>query len=90
MENSLRLTAPTDIIANQARDKIAFIQDAFVRDVNDVDMSERIEHDIIVLADSDIRVQRDYLSRLVRALDDARRRLKDEQEIGLANDPMFR
>ncbi len=31
---SSRLTAPTDIIANQARDKIAFIQDAFVRDVN--------------------------------------------------------
>lgn len=31
---SSRLTATSDIIANQARDKIAFIQDAFVRDVN--------------------------------------------------------
>jgi hypothetical protein len=31
---STRLTATSDIIANQARDKIAFIQDAFVRDVN--------------------------------------------------------
>jgi hypothetical protein len=31
---SSRLTATTDVNANQARDKIAFIQDAFVRDVN--------------------------------------------------------
>src|SRR6476619_7176507 len=32
---------------------------------NLINMSERIAHDIVVLADSDIRVQRDYLSRLV-------------------------
>ena len=31
---SSRLTANSDVSANQARDKIAFIQDAFVRDVN--------------------------------------------------------
>jgi hypothetical protein len=31
---SSRLTANTDVSANQARDKIAFIQDVFVRDVN--------------------------------------------------------
>ncbi len=31
---SSRLTAISDVHANQARDKIAFIQDAFVRDVN--------------------------------------------------------
>lgn len=31
---SSRLTAISDVSANQARDKIAFIQDAFVRDVN--------------------------------------------------------
>ena len=31
---STRLTAISDVSANQARDKIAFIQDAFVRDVN--------------------------------------------------------
>ena len=36
---------------------------------NLINMSERIAHDVVVLADSDIRVQRDYLSRLVRALD---------------------
>jgi ceramide glucosyltransferase len=36
---------------------------------NLINMSERIAHDIVVLADSDIRVQRDYLSRLVRALE---------------------
>jgi len=36
---------------------------------NLINMSERIVHDIVVLADSDIRVQRDYLSRLVRALE---------------------
>lgn len=31
---SSRLTANSDVSANQVRDKIAFIQDAFVRDVN--------------------------------------------------------
>jgi hypothetical protein len=31
---SSRLTATSDVIATQVRDKIAFIQDAFVRDVN--------------------------------------------------------
>ena len=36
---------------------------------NLINMSERIAHDIVVLADSDIRVQCDYLSRLVRALE---------------------
>ena len=36
---------------------------------NLINMSERIAHDIVVVADSDIRVQRDYLSRLVRALE---------------------
>jgi ceramide glucosyltransferase len=36
---------------------------------NLINMSERIAHDIVVLADSDIRVRRDYLSRLVGALD---------------------
>ena len=35
---------------------------------NLINMSGRIAHDVIVLADSDIRVQRDYLSRLVGAL----------------------
>ena len=32
-------------------------------------MSARIAHDIIVLADSDIRVRPDYLSRIVGALE---------------------
>ena len=36
---------------------------------NLINMSERIAHDVIVLADSDIRVRRDYLSRLVGALE---------------------
>jgi ceramide glucosyltransferase len=36
---------------------------------NLINMSERIAHDVVVLADSDIRVRRDYLSRLVGALD---------------------
>ena len=36
---------------------------------NLINMSERIAHDIVVLADSDIRVRRDYLSRLVGALE---------------------
>jgi ceramide glucosyltransferase len=36
---------------------------------NLINMSERIAHDIVVLADSDIRVPRDYLSRLVGALE---------------------
>jgi len=31
---SSRITATSDVTANQVRDKIAFIQDAFVRDVN--------------------------------------------------------
>jgi ceramide glucosyltransferase len=35
---------------------------------NLINMSGRISHDIVVLADSDIRVPRDYLSRLVDAL----------------------
>jgi len=35
---------------------------------NLINMSGRIAHDVIVLADSDIRVRRDYLSRLVGAL----------------------
>ena len=35
---------------------------------NLINMSGRIGHDVIVLADSDIRVRRDYLSRLVGAL----------------------
>ena len=35
---------------------------------NLINMSGRIAHDIVVAADSDIRVQRDYLSRLVGAL----------------------
>jgi len=36
---------------------------------NLINMGERIAHDIVVLADSDIRVQHDYLSRLVGALE---------------------
>ena len=36
---------------------------------NLINMSGRIGHDVIVLADSDIRVRRDYLSRLVGALE---------------------
>jgi ceramide glucosyltransferase len=36
---------------------------------NLINMSARIAHDIIVLADSDIRVRPDYLSRLVRRLE---------------------
>lgn len=36
---------------------------------NLINMAPRIAHDIVVLADSDIRVRRDYLSRLVRALE---------------------
>jgi len=36
---------------------------------NLINMSASIAHDIVVLADSDIRVQRDYLARLVRALE---------------------
>ena len=36
---------------------------------NLINMSGRIAHDVIVLADSDIRVRRDYLSRLVGALE---------------------
>src|SRR4051812_3016939 len=36
---------------------------------NLINMNERIAHDVVVLADSDIRVRRDYLSRLVGALD---------------------
>jgi ceramide glucosyltransferase len=36
---------------------------------NLINMSGRIAHDIVVMADSDIRVQRDYLSRLVGALE---------------------
>src|SRR3954453_2778900 len=36
---------------------------------NLINMSGRIAHDIIVMADSDIRVRRDYLSRLVGALE---------------------
>jgi ceramide glucosyltransferase len=36
---------------------------------NLINMSERIAHDIVVLADSDIRVTRDYLSRVVGALE---------------------
>ena len=36
---------------------------------NLINMSARIAHDIVVLADSDIRVRRDYLSRLVGALE---------------------
>ena len=36
---------------------------------NLINMSGRIAHDIVVLADSDIRVRRDYLSRLVGALE---------------------
>jgi ceramide glucosyltransferase len=36
---------------------------------NLLNMSGRIAHDIVVLADSDIRVRRDYLSHLVRGLD---------------------
>jgi ceramide glucosyltransferase len=35
---------------------------------NLINMSPRIAHDIVVLADSDIRVRRDYLARLVGAL----------------------
>jgi ceramide glucosyltransferase len=35
---------------------------------NLINMSARIVHEVVVLADSDIRVQRDYLSRLVGAL----------------------
>jgi ceramide glucosyltransferase len=35
---------------------------------NLINMSGRIAHDVVVLADSDIRVPRDYLSRLVAAL----------------------
>src|SRR4051812_37567960 len=36
---------------------------------NLINMGGRIAHDIVVLADSDIRVRRDYLSRLVGALE---------------------
>jgi len=36
---------------------------------NLINMSARIAHDIVVIADSDIRVNADYLSRLVAALD---------------------
>jgi hypothetical protein len=36
---SSRLTASSDISANEARDKIAFIQDAFVRDVNKTEIA---------------------------------------------------
>lgn len=36
---SSRLTATSDTGANQVRDKIAFIQDAFVRDVNKTEIS---------------------------------------------------
>jgi len=36
---------------------------------NLINMQPRIAHDIVVLADSDIRVQRDYLSRLIGALE---------------------
>jgi ceramide glucosyltransferase len=36
---------------------------------NLINMSGRIAHDVIVLADSDIRVRRDYLARLVDALE---------------------
>ena len=36
---------------------------------NLINMSGRIAHDVIVLADSDIRVRRDYLARLVGALE---------------------
>ena len=36
---------------------------------NLINMAPRIAHDIVVLADSDIRVPRDYLSRLAGALD---------------------
>ena len=36
---------------------------------NLINMSPRIAHDVVVLADSDIRVHRDYLSRLVAALE---------------------
>lgn len=36
---------------------------------NLINISGRIAHDVIVLADSDIRVQRDYLARLVGALE---------------------
>ena len=36
---------------------------------NLINMQPRIAHDIVVLADSDIRVQRDYLSHLVGALE---------------------
>ena len=38
---------------------------------NLINMSSRIEHDIVVLADSDIRVTRDYLSTVVGALEQA-------------------
>ena len=38
---------------------------------NLINMSSKIEHDIIVLADSDIRVSRDYLSKVVAALEGA-------------------
>jgi ceramide glucosyltransferase len=38
---------------------------------NLINMSGRIAHDIVVLADSDIRVASDYLSRVVRALERA-------------------
>ncbi len=41
---------------------------------NLINMSARIAHDIVVLADSDIRVPRDYLSRLRRRAGAARRR----------------
>jgi ceramide glucosyltransferase len=36
---------------------------------NLINMAPRIAHDVVVLADSDIRVRRDYLSRLVHALE---------------------
>ena len=36
---------------------------------NLINMSERIAHDVVVVADSDIRVARDYLARLVAAVE---------------------
>jgi hypothetical protein len=38
---SSRLTATSDVIATQVRDRIAFIQDAFVRDVNAAEVATR-------------------------------------------------
>jgi len=37
---------------------------------NLVNMAPRIRHDVVVLADSDMRVERDYLSRVTAALDE--------------------